>query len=209
MHRPARRRLPEAGAAAVVHPVLGGLAVLVLGCGLLTGCTADTGQSVAGQGYIAGRGTITEVAPADREDPVDLAGRTLDGERFDVADYRGQVVVVNVWGSWCPPCIAEAPALQQVWEQSEPKGVQFVGIDFRDNVDSARAHEKRFGSTYPSIDDPSGETLLQLRGTLNPRAVPSTLVLDRQGRMAARVLGQVRASTLRALVSDALGERPA
>jgi len=82
-------------------------------------------------------------------------------------------------------------------------------VYFRDNVDSARAHEKRFGSTYPSIDDPSGETLLQLRGTLNPRAVPSTLVLDRQGRMAARVLGQVRASTLRALVSDALGERPA
>ena len=202
MHRPARRRLPQADAAAVA-------AVLLLGCGLLTGCTADTGQSVAGQGYIAGRGTITEVAAADRDAPVHLSGRTLDGGRFDVADYRGEVVVVNVWGSWCPPCIAEAPALQQVWEQTEADGVQFVGIDFRDNVDSARAHERRFGITYPSIDDEAGRTLLQLRGSLPPKAIPSTLVLDRRGRVAARVLGQVRASTLRALVSDALGERPA
>ena len=183
------------------------MAVLVAGA--LTGCTSDDGQSVAGQGYIAGQGTVTEVAAADRDDPVSLSGETLDGGRFDVADHRGEVVVVNVWGSWCPPCIAEAPALQQVWEQSEGKGVQFVGIDFRDNVEDAKAHERRFGTTYPSIDDPAGETLLRLRGTLNPRAVPSTLVLDRQGRMAARVLGQVRASTLRALVSDALGERSA
>jgi thiol-disulfide isomerase/thioredoxin len=200
MQQAARRRLARAGAAAV--------AVVVLG-GPVAGCTADDGQSVAGQGYIAGQGTITEVAAADRDDPVALAGRTLDGGRFDVTDYRGQVVVVNVWGSWCPPCIAEAPALQQVWEQTGAKGVQFVGIDFRDNVDSALAHERRFGITYPSIDDPAGETLLRLRGTLNPRAVPSTLVLDRDGRVAARVLGQVRASTLRALVSDALGEQPA
>ena len=203
MHRPARRRLPRAGAAALA------IAGLVLGGGLLTGCTGDDGQSVAGQGYIAGQGTVREMAAGERDDPVELSGRTLDGARFDVADHRGEVVVVNVWGSWCPPCIAEAPALQQVWEQTEADGVQFVGIDFRDNVDSARAHERRFGITYPSIDDPAGETLLQLRGTLNPRAVPSTLVLDRQGRVAARVLGQVRASTLRALVSDALGERPA
>jgi thiol-disulfide isomerase/thioredoxin len=203
MHRPARRRLARAGAATA----------LVLGGGMLTGslaaCSPDTGQSVAGQGYIAGQGTIAELAADERDDPVELSGRTLDGERFDVADHRGEVVVVNVWGSWCPPCIAEAPALQQVWEQTEANGVQFVGIDFRDNVDSARAHEKRFGTTYPSIDDPSGETLLRLRGTLPARAIPSTLVLDRRGRVAARVLGQVRASTLRALVSDALAERRA
>jgi len=200
MHRPARRRLRRAGAA---------LAAAALCAAVLTGCTGDDGQSVAGQGYIAGQGTVREVAADDRDDPVSLSGKTLDGARFDVADHRGEVLVVNVWGSWCPPCIAEAPALQQVWEQTEADGVQFVGIDFRDNVGSARSHERRFGITYPSIDDPSGETLLLLRGQLNPRAVPSTLVLDRQGRVAARVLGQVRASTLRALVSDALGERSA
>lgn len=200
MRRPARRGTTRPRAVAAVAAVLGAL---------LAGCTADTGQSVAGQGYIAGQGTIAELAASERDDPVEISGRTLDGERFDVADHRGEVVIVNVWGAWCPPCIAEAPALQQVWEQTEVKGVQFVGIDFRDNVDAARAHEKRFGITYPSIDDPAGETLLRLRGTLPARAIPSTLVLDRQGRVAARVLGQVRAATLRALVSDALGERPA
>ena len=172
----------------------------------VSACTADDGQSVAGQGYIAGQGTVVQKAVADRDEPVSFAGRTLDGERFDVEDHRGDVVVVNVWGSWCPPCIAEAEGLQQVWAQSEPKGVQFVGIDFRDNADSARAHERRFGITYPSIDDPSGSTLLQLRGSLPPKAIPSTLVLDRRGRVAARVLGQVRAATLRAIIADALGE---
>jgi thiol-disulfide isomerase/thioredoxin len=200
MRRPGRRR--RSRVAAVV-----GSALLV--AGPLAACSPDTGQSVAGQGYIAGRGTIAQVAVTERDDPVDFGGTTLDGGRFDVTDHRGEVVVVNVWGSWCPPCIAEAPGLQQVWEQTEADGAQFVGIDFRDNTASARAHEKRFGVTYPSIDDPSGSTLLQLRGSLPPRAIPSTLVLDRQGRVAARVLGQVRAATLRALVSDALAERQA
>ena len=200
MRRRGRREAPRAIVSSVV--------AVAVAAGL-TGCSPSTGQSVAGQGYIAGGGTVVQMAAGDRDEPVSFGGRTLDGTRFDVADHRGDVVVVNVWGSWCPPCIAEAKDLQGVWTQSEPKGVQFVGIDFRDNADSARAHERRFGITYPSIDDPSGSTLLQLRGSLPPRAIPSTLVLDRRGRVAARVLGQVRAATLRALVSDALGETSA
>ena len=173
---------------------------------LLGGCSSGTGQAVAGQGYIAGQGTVVQLAQADRDDPVELSGRTLDGERFDVAEHRGEVVVVNVWGSWCPPCIAEAADLQDVWAGEQGKGVQFVGINFRDNRDAALAHERRFGVTYPSIEDGAGETLLQLRGSLPPRAIPSTLVLDRSGRVSARVLGQVPAATLRALLSDALAE---
>ena len=86
-------------------------------------------------------------------------------------------------------------------------GVQFVGIDTQDNAAAARAHEKRFGVTYPSIEDVDGRVLLGLRGSLPPKAIPSTIVLDRSGRVAARVLGQVRASTLRALIADALAER--
>jgi thiol-disulfide isomerase/thioredoxin len=187
--------------------VVTALAVGLLGLPLLLGgCAGGTGQAVAGQGYIAGRGTVVQLAPDDRDDPVEFAGRTLDGERFDVTDHRGEVVVVNVWGSWCPPCIAEAADLQDVWAADEARGVQFVGINFRDNRDAALAHERRFGVTYPSIDDGAGETLLQLRGSLPPRAIPSTLVLDRSGRVSARVLGQVPAATLRALVSDALAE---
>lgn len=176
------------------------------GLALVAGCAPGNGQAVAGQGYISGQGTVTSVGAPARDDPVRFRGTTLDGGTFDVRDHRGEVVVVNVWGSWCPPCIAEAPDLQAVWSEVEAQGVQFVGIDFRDNTAAANAHEKRFGVTYPSIEDEAGRVLLSLRGSLPPRAVPSTLVLDRRGRVAARVLGQVPAATLRALVSDALAE---
>lgn len=186
------------------------LAVLALVAGCSGGANVSgSGESggVPDQGYISGDSTITTVTVVERKDPVRFAGTTLDGRPFDVRDHRGDVVVINVWGSWCPPCIAEAPDLQEVWEGTEALGVQFVGIDTQDQPAAARAHEKRFGVTYPSIDDDGGRVLLALRGTLPPKAIPSTLVLDRQGRVAARVLGQVRAATLRALISDALAER--
>jgi thiol-disulfide isomerase/thioredoxin len=202
MATPARLRHP-----ARVPRVLAALVAGLLGMPAVLGaCSTGTGQAVAGQGYIAGAGTVVQLAPGDRDDPVEFAGRTLDGTRFDVTDHRGEVVVVNVWGSWCPPCIAEAAGLQDVWAANEAKDVQFVGVNFRDNRDAALAHERRFGVTYPSIDDGAGATLLQLRGSLPPRAIPSTLVLDRSGRVSARVLGQVPPATLRALVSDALAE---
>jgi thiol-disulfide isomerase/thioredoxin len=175
----------------------------------VAGCSRGEAQAVPDQGYIAGQGTVAAIGAADRDGPVRFAGTTLDGEAFDVRDHRGKVVVVNVWASWCPPCIAEAPDLQGVWAASDQDRVQFVGIDTQDNRAAALAHEKRFGVTYPSIDDDGGRVLLALRGSLSPKAVPSTLVLDRRGRVAARVLGQVRASTLRALVSDALAEKRA
>ena len=177
---------------------------------LLSGCSdSSSGAGVPDQGYISGDSTITSVSLGQREAPVRFAGTTLDGEPFDVRDHRGKVVVVNVWGSWCPPCIAEARELQEVWAGTAALGVQFVGVDTQDQPAAARAHEKRFGVTYPSIDDDGGRVLLALArgGSLPPKAIPSTLVLDSRGRVAARVLGQVRAATLRALISDALGER--
>ena len=196
---PARTRPPHRRAVAAM--------VLAL---LLAGCSGGgTVPGAADQGYISGDGTVRTVAVAQRDEPVRFSGTTLDGERFDVREHRGQVVVVNVWGSWCPPCIAEAPGLQRVWDQVRGQGAQFVGIDVNDNTAAARAHERRFGVTYPSIEDEAGRVLLGLRGSLPPKAVPSTLVLDRRGRIAARVLGQVEESTLRALVGDALEERDA
>ena len=182
--------------------------LLVAALGGCSNATAGVPQ-VADQGYISGDGTVRTVTPAERDRPVALRGTTLDGGRFDAGDHRGQVVVVNVWGSWCPPCIAEAADLQRAWDETRDEGVQFVGIDFNDNRAAALAHERRFGVTYPSIEDESGRVLLSLRGSLPPRAVPSTLVLDHRGRVAARVLGQVSGPTLRALVRDVLAERDA
>ena len=185
------------------------LAAAVPVLALLAACSSGAagGATVADQGYVSGDGTVRTVATAERDEPVELAGPTLDGGRFRLGEHRGEVVVVNVWGSWCPPCIAEAPGLQRAWETLRGQGVQFVGIDVNDNRAAALAHERRFGVTYPSIEDETGRLLLALRGTLPPRAVPSTLVLDRRGRVAARVLGRVEESTLRALVQDTLAER--
>ncbi|MGZ4592613.1 MAG: TlpA family protein disulfide reductase [Actinomycetes bacterium] len=193
-----RTRTATAAALLVVVGVLAALA----------GCSNAVGnQGPPDKGFLAGDGTIVKLDVAKRRSPVSFTGTTLQGKPFDVSSYRGKVVVVNVWGSWCGPCVQEAPALQQVWQEFTGREVQFVGINTRDQTDNARAHERRFGVSYPSIEDDQGRVLLALRGTLPPKAVPSTLVLDRQGRVAYRVLSAVRASTLRGLVEDTLAEK--
>jgi thiol-disulfide isomerase/thioredoxin len=185
-----------------------GVRLLVVVCVLaVTGCSSAVGNTGApDKGYISGDGTVTVTPVAKRGAPASFDGRTLDDASFDVADHRGAVVVVNFWASWCPPCIDEAPTLERSWQDYRSHGVQFVGVDVGDNKAAAQAHERRFGVTYPSIEDRTGRLLLAFRGTLTPSSRPSTLVLDRQGRVAARVLGQVDASTLRDLVDDALAE---
>ena len=172
----------------------------------LAGCTGGSADAVADQGFVSGDGSVTQVAAADRKGPVSFSGTTLDGQPYDVRDDRGRVVVVNVWGSWCAPCIAEAPALQAVHELTQDEDVSFVGVNTKDGEASARAHEKRFGVTYPSIDDDGGRVLLDLRGSLPPSAIPSTLVLDREGRVAARILGKADRTVLNGVVDDVLAE---
>jgi thiol-disulfide isomerase/thioredoxin len=190
-----RTRLRTGAAAATVV-----VAVLALG-----GCSRGP-SAVADQGYVSGDGTVTQLAVADRKKPVEFSGTTLDGKPFDLADLRGRVVVVNVWASWCPPCIAETPALEAVHDKTQADGVSFVGVNTESDVAAAKAHERRFDVTYPSIGDDGGRVLLDLRGSLPPTSTPSTLVLDRKGRVAARVVGRVDESTLTSLVEDAVGE---
>jgi thiol-disulfide isomerase/thioredoxin len=172
----------------------------------LPACSGGSTTSVAGQGFISCDGTVTQLAVSERKDPVEFRGTTLAGKPFNLRSLRGDVVVVNVWASWCAPCIAEAPGLQKVHEQTEAEGVRFIGINTEADQAAARAHERRFGVTYPSLADDGGRALLRLRGSLPPTATPSTLVLDRNGRVAARVIGRVDASTLQSLVDDARAE---
>lgn len=184
----------------------------MLGVLVLSGCS-DEPNSIAEQAragddknYIAGDGSVSAVAPAQRETVIDLAGTTLEGEPWTSAEARGEVLVINVWGSWCGPCIAEAEDLETVYseftEADEP--VQFIGVNDRDSVPTALAFQEAKGVSYPSLEDDGGQTLLDLQGLANAR--PSTLVLDPEGQVAARVLGQVDDSTLRALVQDVLDE---
>jgi len=156
--------------------------------------------------YIAGANQLRTFAIQDRGPAPVLQGALLDGGTFDLADQRGKVVVLNVWGSWCPPCRAEAPTLEQAWRDYAPQGVQFVGINTRDGEATAQAFERRFDITYPSVVDSSGVKLLAFSGAVSPAAIPSTLVLDRSGRVAAVYSGEVTVAKLRDMITPVIAE---
>lgn len=177
---------------------------LLLMTGLLAGCSGNAvGGSGSDQGFVGGQG-ITSVATADREAPGPVAGTTLAGRKTSLADYRGKVVVLNVWGSWCKPCRAEAPILAAAARDLRSRGVVFLGINSRDPEQAApRAFERRFEVPYDSIYDPSGRTLLAFRGTLPPNGIPSTVIIDAEGRVAGSNIGAITRTTLYDLVEDA------
>jgi peroxiredoxin len=188
-----------------------GLAAVALLLGA-TACTEDP-NSVAAQakagdqkGYVSGDGAVESIPADQRGEPVTLSGELLDGTAWDIADTRGKVLVLNVWGSWCAPCVAEAPTLQKVWSdlQADQVPAQFVGIDFREDPARGAAFAKKAGLTYPSLSDQSGVTILALQG--KAPTTPTTLVLDTEGRIAARVNGVATESTLRGLVDDVVAE---
>jgi len=192
---------------------MGGRAVVVVLAGVLAlaGCSGGSNTVAAAargggdRGYISEDGTVESIAVADRRTTIRVQGTTLEGRPLDTQDDRGQVVVLNTWGSWCPPCNAEARDLQQVWQQQRGAGVRFVGIALREEPATGIAFQRKFGVTYPSVRWDGGKVLLQLKGKAT--APPTTLVLDRQGRLAARVSGKVDAGTLTGLVEDVRGER--
>lgn len=185
---------------------LGTLSIGASACSSDANSLAAQANSGDGKGFVSGDGTIERLALDRRPAPLTLNGTTLEGAPWKVADAADKVLVLNVWGSWCGPCVAEMPHLQQVWSQvsSAGKPVQFMGINYRDGAETAEAFMRANKITYPSLEDDGGRTLLALRGKAS--ATPTTLVLDRRGRIAARVSGPVTAATLSGLVNDVLGE---
>ncbi len=168
---------------------------------LVAGCSAA--PSTEG-GFVSGDGSVSVVAAAERREPsAPVAGETIDGEPVALADLRGKVVVMPVWGSWCGPCRAEAPMLAAAARELAPQGVAFLGLNVRDlDQAQARAFVRNAGIGYPSLYDPTGRTMLAFRDTLPPQAIPSFLVLDEEGRIAGRVLGEVSRSTLLGVVDE-------
>ena len=180
------------------------LAAVLLASTGLTACSDDVGSS-GDAGFVSGKGVITRLAVDDRKEPGEVAGETLDGEPISLEDFEGKTVVVNVWGSWCAPCRAEAPDLVAASEELAADDVEFLGINSRDlDRAAAQAFQRRFEVPYPSIYDQQGRTLLAFRGTLSPNAIPSTVVIDAKGRVAASVIGEVSRSTLVGLVEDVM-----
>ena len=153
-----------------------------------------------------GADLVQQYEPTDREVIGSFTATMLDGASFDSEDLRGRVSVFNVWGSWCGPCRAEAPELIAAAQQLGRRA-QFYGINVRDSPDAARAFERAFDITYPSIQpEDSARTILAFRGVLTAAAVPSTVVVDKDGAVAARVIGQVDTATLVGLVKDVIAE---
>jgi thiol-disulfide isomerase/thioredoxin len=150
---------------------------------------------------------VYEYAPAERGEPVSVSGVSLTGEPLDTASYRGRVVLLNVWGSWCAPCRKEAPLLARASQRFPASQLSLVGINVRDNRAAALAFESRFDITYPSIsEEESPGALLALNGYVPLNAVPVTVLLDAEGRVAARVVGVLREATLSALIDSLLSE---
>ena len=185
------------------------LAGLVLG-GLLLGCSVGdpSGAGAVEPGFVSGDRSITIVAPADRKPAPAVQGLRLGSDKsVSTADYPGRVIVINVWGSWCNPCRAEAKDLQAASTETADVA-QFIGLNTKDySPAAAEAFVRSFRITYPQIFDPEGKALVALAGNLPPNAIPTTLVIDAQNRVAARVAGTVTKITLVSLINDVAAGR--
>lgn len=172
---------------------------------LLSGCT-DVG-STGDKGYVSGDGTIRSIDAADRQKPLELAGDDLAGNPVDVADLRGEVVVINIWGAWCVDCRIEQPELNKVFAEVGDRA-QWLGVNIRDSsLSQAQAYVRSQEVPYDSIYSPDGEALLSFVGYVTPKTIPATLVLDREGRIAATVLGRLTSpGTLQGLIEDVAAE---
>ena len=191
------------------RPLVVAVVGVLLGVVALTGCggnPAGTDSPASPRLESLDTGADGLIAVAERQPLPSLTGTTLDGKPLDVASFRGEVVVLNFWASWCPPCREEAPALLEVATQTAELGVQFVGVNIKNDKAEALAFERKAGVTYPSLHDQPGELLLRFRRVV-PQTPPTTLIVDRQGRIAGFFAGAVRISDLLPPVQAIAAER--
>lgn len=184
----------------VVVGIVLGLVVSLAACS-----PEDSGAGdVVGQGYVSGDGSVQTYDVGERKGPVTITGTDFEGNDVDTSGWSGDVVVVNTWYASCAPCRAEAPELVDLAGSKD--GVQFLGINTEDDAGAAQAFQRTFEVPYPSIEDRTGKVIAGLSGVVPLQAVPSTVVLDQEGNVAARVIGQVEGSTLEALIDEVLAE---
>jgi len=185
------------------------IALTLTGCGNFLSSSSDTaiiinesdlGDSSAQQATDIG---LTFIAAPDREPIPPIAGLDLNLEPIAISDYLGKVTVVNAWASWCAPCIEETPELVATQEATKKLGVQFLGLNVNDDLESARNFAQAI--TYPSIADPEGR-LLSLVPDIPPNGLPSTLVVDKDGLIAVRIIGPITKEVLTALIAEVAAE---
>lgn len=188
------------------RPVVGVIAVFLLAL-FLAACAQPSGNEgdVVDQGYQSGDGSVRKWATAERSAPVRLQGSDFAGQPVDTGEWLGNVVVVNTWYAACPPCRKEAPALVAIAQEYEGRA-HLIGLNSTDEAGAAEAFQRTFAVPYPSIADGDGAATAALQGVVPLQAVPTTVVLDAQGRVAARVLGETAQSTLTSIIDEVLAE---
>lgn len=166
---------------------------------LLTGCGSGGVSKASENSFVSGNGAAVVIDAKDRQSAPDISGATLDGSTFNLD--KSKFTVINVWASWCAPCRAEAPIFQDF--ASKNSNISFVGILTRDNLSAARAFTKRFAISFPTLVDDS--IIVKFRGSLTPNAIPTTLVIDDKGRIAARISGAVTVAGLQKVLEKVIG----
>jgi len=191
-----------------------GLAIIAAIAVGLSGCANPPDQLASdyregiGQNYISGDGAYVFIEPGSRATPIVFSGELDTGGEFSSDEFAGQPLLVNFWYAGCPPCRVEAADLQELNETYSPKGVVFIGINIYDQMATSLTFAEEFGVTYPSIlDAGSGLARLAFAGQITPNAVPTTLLLDSDHRVAARVSGLITdMSLLGRMIDDVVSE---
>lgn len=185
---------------------------MLAGVFALTSCGTEQNDALAeraaddGTNYVAGDGSVQEFAQEERGEPVEFESTLFDGTSISPETWQGDVTVINFWYAACAPCRVEAPDLAEIHGEYQDDGVQFFGVNTRDTQSTAEAFERRFEIEYPSVEDRGGEVMFSMTDYVPPSAVPTTLVLDQEGRVSARIIGVAEPGTLRALIDSAQSE---
>ncbi|HEX4830633.1 MAG TPA: TlpA disulfide reductase family protein [Trebonia sp.] len=178
---------------------LAAVAAVLLAGGLWAGLRG--GGTPSGQSYVDGNPDAVIYAAGHRAALPEFSGTTLAGARLTSATYRGQVLVLNFWGSWCSPCRSEGPTLAALSTRYQHAGVSFLGVDTQDTPTNAEAFEQGFGIKYPSLNDPGNSVAQVIGGAVPVSATPTTLVIDRTDHVAGAIFGTATYSVLNDMLS--------
>jgi peroxiredoxin len=186
-----------------------GRRTVVLAAVVLTGvvlavvlATGWAGSGKSGVTTVDGNASAVLYPAGHRPLAPEFTATTLAGSKLSLSSYRGKVVVLNFWGSWCVQCRAEASTLAAVAARYQPSGVSFLGVDVRDTVASAQAFTHNFHIAYPSVGDPGSAIALDFTSVVPIAGTPTTLVIDRSGHVAGAVFGTVTYPELTAILAQ-------
>lgn len=191
--------------------VTSAIAVGAVAAVTLSSCAGSQGGGNGTDGsdtrYVAGDGTTQVLTGKDRKPAPAVTGTDLNGGKVSLAQYRGKVVVLNFWASWCAPCRAESPTLEALYEKHKKSGMRFLGVNIKDDRTAAQAFVRKQKIAYPSLYDQSGEVALGFRDTVPPKAIPSTIVVDAKGRVSGRIIGEATYDGLDKLIDTVAASR--